>query len=685
MSNRGKIRVPGRYERPANLRAELGDVAAEAGIRDGYRAGVAARARVARERRLPACDGPGGPVSAPAVLPPGGVRGGRAEPATVESVATAERGDVELHEAAGSIREAKPGAGGVYVIDVIRSGWNLSGSRYYAAEVLERDVPKVYGAGTQMFVDHPSASEADDRPERSVTTLAAVFLEAPWAVREDDGRVTMRTTARVFSPWQPLIAEAWPHIGVSINGHGRGDFGEAEGRTGLIMEELTYGQSVDFVTRPGAGGRVVGLMESARAAAASPAGRAAITREAGSLGAYVESRIHLGFTTLADELYGDGRVDRPERITLSGAIGDALGAFVGRVQADAPQLYQRGRWDAPEGAQTTEATRTARTREATAEEQRQAIDIALKDAYAGEHRYCWARDYDPDRGLVWFEAGGTDAGGVTHHGTYQQSYRRGPGGAVELLGERMEVRPRVVYDPVRPPAESTATTETPDAGGDAAAAEADRPPTRTTETTAGAPPAGSNPGPAPDITRENDMGEKSPEVVAREAAEARVATLTTERDTAVQERDGALLELARYRAGDAARPVLDRMLAESDLPVPAHAKLRAELLAAAALPLIESTRGLDEGKFRTLAEAAITAERAYLAQFAESAGAGRVTGMGAAPAAGSGLPAAFGASTRTAEAAADTPDQAIVEALVATYERRGLDPKAALAAATGRY
>jgi hypothetical protein len=56
--------------------------------------------------------------------------------------------------------------------------------------------------------------------------------------------------------------------------------------------------------------------------------------------------------------------------------------------------------------------------------------------------------------------------------------------------------------------------------------------------------------------------------------------------------------------------------------------------------------------------------------------------MGAPPATpGSALPASFGASTREA----DAPDQATTEALVAMYERRGLDPKAALAAATGRH
>lgn len=667
MSNKRRLRVPGRHERPAAMRAPLGDVAGELGIRAGYRAAAAANAAAARRRAA----GPiiertrqvevGGVDLTPFItgevtaagshehrrvqpLPEELIAQDRASVATVESAATAER--IELHEAAagGGIREAKPGAGGVYAIDVIRSGWNMAGSRYYSPAVLERDVPKVYPKGTQMFIDHPRASDATEQPERSLSTLAAVFLEDPWSVREDDGSVTMRTTVRVFGPWQPLIAEAWPHIGVSINGHGHGEYGMAEGRHGLVLEQLTYGQSVDFVTRPGAGGRVIGLLESARAAAASPAGRAAVLRESGSLGAYVESRIHLGFTQLADDLYAGGRVTREERINLSGAIGDALAAFVARVERDAPQVYQRRRWEPPAGATDTAEAAAARTREATAEEQNRALSDALVAAYGGEGRYCWTRDYDPDAGLVWFDAGPTGGAGG---GTWQQSYRRHDGGRVELLGDRIEVRPRTVYDPVRP-------------GG-----------TPITETTAGHRSAGSRTGPAPDITRENDMG-NSPGVGTREADLTR-------------ERDEAIAELARYRAADAARPILDRLLAESSLPAPAQARARAEF-PAAALPLIESTRALDEDRFRVLAEAAITAEADYVAQLAESAGAGRVTGMGAAPAAGVGapsgaLPTTFG-SARTREA--DTPDQGTRDALVAMYERRGMTREAALAAATGR-
>lgn len=666
MSNKRRTRVPGRYERPAAMRPQLGDDVSERGVRAGYRAAVQANTEAAARRtterrtsshiagRVQSVEIAGvdiTPFIAGDVPAAGSHEHRRLQPvATVESTAVAER--VELHEATtgGAIREAKPGAGGTYVIDVIRSGWNTSGSRYYSPTLLERDVPKVYPKGTHMFIDHPRTSDATEQPERSLTTLAAVFLEDPWAVREDDGSVTMRTTARVFAPWQTFVAEAWPHIGVSINGQGHGDHGEAEGRHGLLVEELTYGQSVDFVTRPGAGGRVVGLLESAREAAASPAGRAAVLRESGSLGAFVESRIHLGFTQIADELYGGGRVTREERIALSGGIGDALAAFVAGVERDAPQLYQRDRWAVPDGATETSEAAAIRIRETTAEEQSRALSDALAAEYGGRDRYCWTRDYDPDRHVVWFDTGhgGDDAG---RPGTWQQSYQVGADGRVELLGDRVEVRARTVYDPVRP-------------GG-----------TTTTETTAGDPSAGSETGSAPDSTRENDMG-NGPEVVAREADQ--LATTTRERD---EYRD----ELARYRAGEAAGPILDGLLAESGLPAPAQARVRADF-PVTALPLTES-RALDEPRLRVLAEASIKAEGAYVAQLAEGAGAGRVTGMGAGIGAGTGapagaIPAAFGA-TRTAEA--DTVDQATRDALVTTYKSRGLSEAAALAAANGRY
>lgn len=233
----------------------------------------------------------------------------------------------------GAIREAPSGSPLTVDVQIIEAGWNKSGSRFYPAEVLARDVPRVYPAGTHMYLDHPTLTEEAELPERSVTRLAAVLAEDPYTT---DGGRTMRARARIFAPHREFLAEAWRDIGVSINGEGDGQWGEKDGRQGLIIESLTAGRSVDFVTRAGAGGRILQLFESA-----------VNIREARNIGAWLEARIHRAFTSVADEMYGDGRLTRPERITLSGAIGDALGAFVERIDSDAAQLYTRDLFEEP--------------------------------------------------------------------------------------------------------------------------------------------------------------------------------------------------------------------------------------------------------------------------------------------------------------------------------------------------
>lgn len=670
MSNKRKLRVPGRYERPADFRAPLGDRAGEAGVRAGYREGNRVRAQNQRietdAARLADDLITSGRVTV--------VDEPRRELTTVESADTVTAGAVRLHESVGGrITEAPKdtASGRLVTLDVIRSGWNTSGSRYYPGDVLERDVPKVYGKGTQMYIDHPSTLEGEDRPERSLQTLAGVFVDQPWAVREDNGNgVTMRVTARVFGPWQPLIREAWEAIGVSINGNGRGDYGTAEGREGLVIDELTYGRSVDFVTVPGAGGRILGLLESDR-----PAPADLITREAGTLGAYVESRIHLGFTEIGDQLYADGYVNREERITLSGAIGDALSVFVGRLEVDAPQLYQRGRYAGPQDtAGVTAEAAAVRTREASVEQSRMAIDRALTAAYGGEHRYAWVNDFDPDRGVVWFTAGTPDSGSAT----WQQSYITTQG-AVTLTGARVEVRSRTVYEPVTVTTDEAATTKTTEQPAPAGRS------VSTTETTAGIPPAASDgPSVPATTTKESDMGEKSPEVVAREAAEA-------QRDEALKTAEANRIKLARYEAADAARPIIDALLAESaGMPEATKTRVRGEF-GVAALPLVESTHALDEPALRTQVAAAITRESEYAAQLLEANGAGQVRGNGAAAGAGSGIPALFGGrtsttgTTTTAEASTEA-DKSTREALVEQYTRGGrMTRDAAEAAVNGRF
>jgi hypothetical protein len=93
----------------------------------------------------------------------------------------------------------------------------------------------------------------------------------------------------------------------------------------------------------------------------------------------------------------------------------------------------------------------------------------------------------------------------------------------------------------------------------------------------------------------------------------------------------------------------------------------------ARVPLTEAGV-LDETALRSLAEAETTAEKAYVAQLAESAGAGRVSGFGATSA------PAMQSEVSPWAAAVPEPDTALVESFV----RRGLSKQAAELAARGR-
>jgi hypothetical protein len=62
------------------------------------------------------------------------------------------------------------------MVRLITPGWGSSG--YYSPQVIEAAATaQVFPAGLHMYLDHPSASEDRDRPERSVRHLAAVLEE----------------------------------------------------------------------------------------------------------------------------------------------------------------------------------------------------------------------------------------------------------------------------------------------------------------------------------------------------------------------------------------------------------------------------------------------------------------------------------------------------------------------------
>lgn len=331
----------------------------------------------------------------------------------------------------GRVAEAK--SDGSYKIVVISPGMGSSG--WYSQEVLEAAAKaKVWPKGTHVYFDHPTATEDEERPARSVKDLAAVLTEdANW-----NGSALVASIKPAGLGKTVLENDTFRSaVGVSVRAAAEGEVGEVAGQPTWIVNEIFPGtfNSVDLVTHAGRGGMI---LESARAAQVAEAGEldsdrrdkfrnavrdkyaedgvdvwvedyddttvywdrwggddpgtfsqtytetddgveltgdpvevrvkrtyvpvneaerapeltreAAVKaiREARNVGQWMESRIHLSFTCTADDMFGDGRLTREERISLSNGIGAALDAFTAVVAEKAPQLYQRDLWTDPD-------------------------------------------------------------------------------------------------------------------------------------------------------------------------------------------------------------------------------------------------------------------------------------------------------------------------------------------------
>ena len=142
-------------------------------------------------------------------------------------------------------------------VKVIESGWGSSG--YYGASMLAEYGPRVFKAGTKVFMNHPSATETSDRPERDVHQLAGKLVSD--AVFQENG---LYADIQFYSHYAPIISEMAEDVGLSIHALGNAVEGEAEGRQGPIIESLVEDPltSVDVVTVAGAGGKFVALLES---------------------------------------------------------------------------------------------------------------------------------------------------------------------------------------------------------------------------------------------------------------------------------------------------------------------------------------------------------------------------------------------------------------------------------------
>jgi hypothetical protein len=161
-----------------------------------------------------------------------------------------------LEESAGLLDAAQSEPKGIWRTRIIEADVQGS-SGFYPAEVLRRDGPTAFPAGTHVYLDHPTNDEEEDRPERSVRDLAGYLVEAASFEESMDGRGLFARVQFIPEIRERIKALA-PVIGLSIRA--AGEVVREDGRN--VIRSITQGLSVDVVTRAGAGGRLVTMTES---------------------------------------------------------------------------------------------------------------------------------------------------------------------------------------------------------------------------------------------------------------------------------------------------------------------------------------------------------------------------------------------------------------------------------------
>lgn len=182
---------------------------------------------------------------------------------TTESRRTAGEGGIKLCETSVAslerivVKEAKAD----YPIKLIAPG--PGSSAFYPKEVLQRDGPKVFKAGTHVYLNHPTAAEESARPEGDVKNLAGVLTQDAVYHESHPQGPGLYGRMKVFADHAQTVEEKAPHVGMSIRASGKAESGTR--KNGLpVLSELTSAESVDVVTRAGAGGMI--LSEAARSA-----------------------------------------------------------------------------------------------------------------------------------------------------------------------------------------------------------------------------------------------------------------------------------------------------------------------------------------------------------------------------------------------------------------------------------
>ncbi len=179
-------------------------------------------------------------------------------------------------------REASQDGSVVKNVVLLRAGPGNSADRHYYTEACIKDAAQSgIFEGAQAYLDHPSTIEEQTRPERSVRDLAGWYdhVEARPYTDPEVGK-----TVALFADFHPAVGKpdvatlvqtsmeyhkSFPRAsfaGLSINARGDGNDEQIEfrGQQWQAVNRIAEVDSVDIVTRAGAGGAIIPLKESNR-------------------------------------------------------------------------------------------------------------------------------------------------------------------------------------------------------------------------------------------------------------------------------------------------------------------------------------------------------------------------------------------------------------------------------------
>lgn len=191
------------------------------------------------------------------------LRGDPATMSTSSALFESATGPLEFTEASGSkLIEPSDRAGAKWRVLMIRAG--TSANRvHYSEEVLKKAAPLF--EGIQAYADHPSADERRNRPERSVRDVVGWYDNVAWS--DEHKGLTGDFHVLASASWlREALKSSWEGgkpdlLGFSINASGIKSGQVRDG--GYLLEGITKVNSTDVVTTPGAGGRLLDILESA--------------------------------------------------------------------------------------------------------------------------------------------------------------------------------------------------------------------------------------------------------------------------------------------------------------------------------------------------------------------------------------------------------------------------------------